>query len=147
MSWTPPRSVAVKALCVCRRGGRILVQDLADPAGRRFFRPFGGAVEFGERAADAVRRELREELDAELADLVLLGVLESLFVYDGHPGHEVVFVFDGALADASLYGRDDLVGREAEGDPVPGVWVEVGALPAGVPLYPEGLAELLREGA
>lgn len=134
------------ALCVCRRGGRILVQSLTDPAdGGRFHRPFGGGVEFGERAADAVRREFREELDVELSGLVLLGVMENLFTYAGRPGHEIVFVFDGALDDAAMYGRGDLVGRESDGDPVPAVWISLDEVEAsGVPLYPAGLLELLR---
>jgi len=65
-------------LCVFRDAGRILVgrgyDDIEDEA---FLRPLGGSVEFGETAVDAIRREIREELHAEIADPVLLGVLES----------------------------------------------------------------------
>ena len=133
------------ALCVCRHEGRVLVQDLADPStGERFLRPFGGAIEFGERAADAVCREFREELDVGLLDVSLVGVLESLFDYDGRAGHEIVFVFDGRLDDPSLYERADIVGREAENTPVAGVWLPLAGMGSiGVPLYPAGLTELL----
>jgi 8-oxo-dGTP pyrophosphatase MutT (NUDIX family) len=139
------RGIRALALCVCRHEGRVLVQDLADPStGERFLRPFGGAIEFGERAADAVRREFREELDVGLLDVSLIGVLESLFDYDGRAGHEIVFVFDGRLDDPSLYERADIVGREAENTPVGGVWLPLAGIGSiGVPLYPTGLTELL----
>ena len=142
------RPVRVLALCVCRHDGRILVQDLSDPStGERFLRPFGGAIEFGERAADAVRREFREELDVGLLDVSLIGVLESVFDYDGRAGHEIVFVFDGRLDDPSLYERADIVGREAEKTPVAGVWLPLAGIASiGMPLYPAGLAELLARG-
>lgn len=143
------KPIRVIALCVCRHGGRILAQSLTDPAdGHRFHRPFGGGVEFGERAAGAVRREFREELEVGLSDLVLLGVMENLFTYDGRPGHEIVFVFDGALEDAAMYARDDLVGRESDGDPVPGAWISLDEVEAsGIPLYPEGLLAFLRSAS
>lgn len=138
-------AIRVKSLCVCRKAGRILVQDMADPAtGERFFRPFGGAVEFGERAGDALRREFREELGTDLERTVFLGVVENIFTHDGRSSHEVVFVYDARLSDRGLYDRDDIVGRRSEGDPVPGLWVSPADIPGiGVPLYPEGLMALL----
>ncbi|MDW3844990.1 NUDIX domain-containing protein [Micromonospora sp. BRA006-A] len=54
----------------------------------------GGGIDFGETAEAAVRRELREELDVDLLDVRLLGVLENLFHAFGRDGHEIVFVFD-----------------------------------------------------
>jgi ADP-ribose pyrophosphatase YjhB (NUDIX family) len=69
----PARHIRPKAVCVVRRGDALLLVDGWDPAtGTRFHVPAGGGVEFGERAADAVRRELREELgvDVRLGDEV-----------------------------------------------------------------------------
>jgi ADP-ribose pyrophosphatase YjhB (NUDIX family) len=73
--------------------------------GERFFRPLGGAVEFGEAAVDALRREIREELDDEIEHPVLLGVLENLFQFDGTPCHEIVFVFEARLVNTSVYAQ------------------------------------------
>ena len=50
------------------------------------WRPLGGGVEFGERAAEAVGREFVEEIGQALVDVRLLCVLENLFVYDGSRG-------------------------------------------------------------
>lgn len=56
-----------------RSGERVLLEHGFDSARQeRFYRPLGGAIEFGERAADAVQREIREELGAELEALRLL---------------------------------------------------------------------------
>ncbi len=44
------------AICICRDGDRILVAEYREK-GRLYYRPLGGAIEFGERGAEAVRRE------------------------------------------------------------------------------------------
>ena len=46
---------------------------------------------------------MREEIDAEICELKLLGVLENLFELEGEQRHEVVFVYDGRFVDESLY--------------------------------------------
>lgn len=127
-------------------GPHLLVERGHDPVkGESYFRVPGGGVEFGERAADALRRELREELAAELDGVELLGVLENLFTYAGRPGHEIVFVFRAALRDRTLYDRDDLVVLD-EGSPVS--WEPLAALRDGAArLYPEGLGALLADRA
>jgi ADP-ribose pyrophosphatase YjhB (NUDIX family) len=80
-------SIRAKAVCVCRRSDCILVGPGLDSVkGEMFYGPLGGGVEFGERAADAIRREMFEELGVQLGDVTLLGVLENIFTYDGAPG-------------------------------------------------------------
>lgn len=115
-----------------------------DPGeGRVFHRLLGGSVEPGERSAEAVVREIAEELHATLLDPRLLGVLENVFTYDGKPGHEVVFVYAGRLAEGNVVppegGWYDDVGTP--------MWVEwrpVAGPPDGtLPLYPDGVGDLL----
>lgn len=140
-------AIRPKAVCVVRRGAEILVSPAADSVkGESYYGPLGGGVEFGERAADAVRREMMEELGAELADVRLLGVLENIFTYEGRPGHEIVFVFVGRFADASLYERDELRWTESDGTEWLAQWMPLEHFaPGGPPLYPAGLYELLKE--
>jgi ADP-ribose pyrophosphatase YjhB (NUDIX family) len=65
-------NIRAKAVCVCRDGDRILVGPGTDAVkGQTFYGPLGGGVEFGERAADAIRREMLEELGVELGEVVL----------------------------------------------------------------------------
>lgn len=134
------------AICVFRRGDRILVSENYDPTREEtFYRPLGGGIEFGERSIEAARREIREELGAEVRNLRLLGVLENIFTFGGRPGHEVVFVFDAAFEDPSFYERRELTGYEGEDEPFTVVWKRLSDFgPGGPPLYPEDLLDLLR---
>jgi ADP-ribose pyrophosphatase YjhB (NUDIX family) len=99
-------------------------------------------VERAETSVRAVVREIREETGEEVIDLRLLGVLENIFEYQGQPGHEIVFVYDGRFADASVYGRAEVVVREPGWDS-PARWRELASFGAECRLVPEGLGELL----
>jgi len=80
------RAIRPIALGVIRRGSEILVFDAFDSVKReRFHRLLGGGIEFGERAEDAVVREMREETGSEARASRLLGVLESFFTFEGNP--------------------------------------------------------------
>jgi ADP-ribose pyrophosphatase YjhB (NUDIX family) len=131
------------AIAVVRRGSDILVFEAYDSVkGEVFHRPLGGEIDFGEPAAEAVRRELREEIGSELLDVRRLGVLESIFTLEGEPWHEIVFAFEARLADDSLYRRE----RWRGGDDVrfPVCWMPVERFERGEAIvYPEGLLELL----
>jgi ADP-ribose pyrophosphatase YjhB (NUDIX family) len=70
------------------------------------WRPVGGSIEFGERAADALRREFMEELGEEIGRLRQLCVLENLYVHCGEPGHEIMFVFNATFASRAAYQRE-----------------------------------------
>jgi ADP-ribose pyrophosphatase YjhB (NUDIX family) len=129
------------ALAVIRRGAALLVYEGSDEAdGRRFYRPLGGGVHFGERSEDAVRRELREELGAELREPRLLGVLEEVFRFRGVPCHELVFAYEASFDDAAWYDRA-VIDVDDEGDALRAVWVSPRTLDRA--LYPEGLLDLL----
>jgi len=131
------------ALCVCRDGERILVAELRDrKKAQTFYRPLGGAIEFGERGEQAVRREFLEELGVELDDVRYLGTLENIFTCEGRQGHEIVLVYDGRLADPALYAQESVWGDEL-GHPFRAVWMGLEEFDARTPVYPGGLIELL----
>ncbi|SBN63372.1 ADP-ribose pyrophosphatase YjhB, NUDIX family [Curtobacterium sp. 9128] len=116
------------------RDGHVLLSENHDRVrDLRFHRPVGGGIEFGETA------EFREELDVDLDTVEPLGVLENIFTFEGHPGHEFVHVFavgspglDSVPLDASLVVLD-------EGSPVR--WVPIDTSDQ---VYPEGVLDLLR---
>jgi len=136
--------VRVKAVCVFGHEGRILAIDGFDPTKRdRFWVPIGGRVEFGETSRHAITREVNEELSADVSDLVLLGVLENIFTFDGGNGHEIVFVYDGQLADQSIYERTSVSGLEDNGQQFIARWIDPRNPEYGRPVYPDGLVDLL----
>ena len=139
-SWAWIRPLALAAI---RHGSRVLVQDYAATGGGPGYRPLGGAVDRGELAEDAVVREIREELGAEIQDVRLLGVLENIFRKNDADWHEIVFMFEARFVDASLEAAERLVGMEGDGDRIEAVWIDVSE-PLDAPLYPPGLLEMLR---
>lgn len=138
------------ALGLIWRGDQLLVFEGSDPVTHEFFyRPLGGGIQFGESSDEALRREFREELDVEIVDLRYVGTLENIFTYNGELGHEIIQLYEAALADPSFYEREHFQVRE-EGDLIlPARWISLSEFQGdGPPLYPQGLlALLIREGA
>lgn len=141
-----PDKIRVLALGIFRRGDEILVFEGYDPSKDQLFcRPLGGAIEFGEYGHQALARELREELGAEVLDPRYLGTLENLFVYDGQPGHELVLLYEGTLADPARYEQSELTAYEDDGTPFRALWKPLADFgPGKAPLYPDGLLAFLQ---
>jgi 8-oxo-dGTP pyrophosphatase MutT (NUDIX family) len=137
------------AICIFRNGDRILVGEGYDPLKQeQFYRPLGGGIEFGERAEETIRREVREEIGAEVASLQYLFTLENIFTFNGEPGHEIVMVYDGRLADERLYEQEIIEGTEFDRfrqAPLKAVWKEVRKFESQALLYPDGLFEHLND--
>jgi 8-oxo-dGTP pyrophosphatase MutT (NUDIX family) len=144
-----PQRIRPLALCVFRHAGRILAFEGYDPLKRQhFYRPLGGGIEFGEYAAQAITREIREELRAEVANVRYLGTLENIFTFDGKPGHEIVMIFDGEFVDPSFYDVPSIDGAEDNGAPFHAAWHPLEDYRSGnPPLYPDGLYDLLKSVA
>ena len=75
---------------VCVVDGHVL---LCRPAGGDYTYLPGGHIEFGEKGAEALAREVREELGLEAEVGELLGVVESSFVQHGKPHAEISLVY------------------------------------------------------
>ena len=134
-------------ICLFSNGDRILVSEAYDSSkGDYFCRPLGGGIEFGEQSRDAMLREIREEISAEVEKLELVGVLENIFIYEGAQGHEIVFVYDAELKDRGLYERGEIQGYEAEIDArFVARWQSLEEIRLNnIRLVPEALADLLR---
>lgn len=136
------------AICIFRNGDRILVSEGYDPVKREtFYRPLGGGIEFGERAEDALRREAREEIGAEIESPVYLFTLENIFTFNGERGHEIVMIFDARFADKGLYAQDSITGTETVENRqfhFKAVWKRLEEFGPNAPLYPDGLLIALK---
>ncbi|MFD6860398.1 NUDIX domain-containing protein [Rhodococcus sp. NPDC060090] len=122
------------------RSGHVLVLDGVDRVtGEVFHRAIGGGIEFGETAEAALRREFTEELGVTLGAIELLAVVESIFEYEGNPGHEIVHVFAVESAEIDAIPLGARLRVLDEGSPIR--WVPIGE--ANRPFYPTGIAEML----
>ncbi|MEM6838494.1 MAG: NUDIX hydrolase [Cyanobacteria bacterium P01_C01_bin.120] len=132
------------AICIIRQGDRLLLHEGVDSVkGIRFGRPLGGGIEFGEHSRDAAIREIREELGAEMAEVEQVGMVESIYMYEGEPGHELVFVYRGRFVDESLYDRPSLMVTEGK-RVFEAHWRSLDELRSGdILLVPEGLWQFL----
>jgi 8-oxo-dGTP pyrophosphatase MutT (NUDIX family) len=108
------RYAKVKAMGLFVSNGRILATAERDSVkGEDYLRLLGGSVEFGERSDEALRRELREEIGAEIGRLALLDVIENIYTFEGWPGHEIAFLYRGVFTDPSFCTREQIPFIEA----------------------------------
>jgi len=138
--WRPPSVVRPIAIGIVRRGDELLLMVVrSDEGATKGYRPLGGSIEFGERAADALKREFVEELGLAIAEPALLTVLENLYIHHGAAGHEIVLVFEASFADPSAYRRESF-SFEDGGVRNDVSWVPLARLRAGeAELFPTGL--------
>ncbi len=139
--------IRVLALALIRDRDRLFLSQGYDPALERlFWRPLGGGVEFGERSADALKREFREEIGRDIEVLAPPVLFENLFVFNGRPGHEIILLHEARFVDDAMLAVEPFAFTE----PGPGgsehrvQWVPLAELRRGeAPLYPEGLLALV----
>ncbi len=132
------------ALAVIRNGSRLLVREYRTAKGNRFYRPLGGAIHFGERGADAVRREIREEIGEEIENVRHMGTVENIFEREGQPAHWIVLLFEAEFVDRSRYDSETIEGVEGDGERFEARWIDI-SQPLEGPLHPDGLLDLLAE--
>jgi 8-oxo-dGTP pyrophosphatase MutT (NUDIX family) len=133
------------AICIFRHQDRILVFEGYDSVKKElFYRPLGGSIEFGEHSSIAVKREIKEELGAEICNITFLGSLENIFEGNGKPGHEFVQVYEADFAEPRFYQTDSPEAFEDDGSEIKAIWKEIAFFENGeAPLYPNGLLDLL----
>ena len=145
--FVPEPFIRPTALCVIRRVEQILVQRMAPrPDGVPAFRPLGGGIEFGEYAIDAARREMQEELGANVVNPLFLGTFENIFRSNGEPAHEIAFIYEAQFPDPSWYECETFAGLEDDGAEIHAAWKPLLAFEQGKALlYPEGPLAVLTQ--
>ncbi|MDQ0888838.1 8-oxo-dGTP diphosphatase [Paenibacillus sp. V4I9] len=124
-----------EAIVIRKDGLAVLVQCDKQES---FYRFPGGDVEFGETAAEAIKRELIEEFDlqSEIGSLACLN--ESIVEYDGKKRHDCTILHWGSINDAQIH--ENLNHNERE--EIKLTWRTFEQLKQ-KPLYPEGILDFL----
>ncbi|MCD4738600.1 MAG: NUDIX domain-containing protein [Anaerolineae bacterium] len=133
------------ALGIFRKGDAILVfEDYDKSKDQSFYRPPGGGIEFGERGHVALVREIQEEFNVKIMEPHYLGMLESIFWYQGEKGHEIALLYEARFQDSRWYSMPTVNGHEDNGKPFTCIWKELSSFTSIPPLYPEGLLAILK---
>jgi ADP-ribose pyrophosphatase YjhB (NUDIX family) len=150
------RSIRITARCLFRHEGsrstprnegQILAISGQDPdKPEPHYSVPGGGVEFGETSEQAIRREMKEELGAEIADLELRAVTEEICEVLGRPHHGIVFLYEGRFVDPGFYARPVIPYVEGSEPRARATWMPITVFLSGEKrLVPERLVDILKE--
>lgn len=130
------KKIVVKALCIVEKDGKLLLCKGFDSVKKEiFFRFVGGTVNFGEKIEEALRREIREELNSEIENLEFVTMIENIFIFEGERGHEICFLYKGDLSNKEVYHKKVIPIPDTED--FPAKWVLISDVLEGkVKLYP-----------
>jgi len=132
----------LRAAAIVLHEGKVLLHRLE---GDDFWSAPGGRVEAGETAAQAVVRELREEVTESVSCGQLLWVVENFFTYRGDEHHEIGLYFHVHLSPESplLRATEPIPGTEAQVN-LTYAWFERSRL-AAIEVRPSLLADALAQ--
>lgn len=105
-----------------------------------FHRLLGGEVRFMELSSQAAVETIQKAIGVTLEAVEFVTMIENVFAFDGLPGHEVILIYLAVVPDALV--PDEGAWVSTGGSPMRLEWRPLENVP-GVPLYPEGLPDLV----
>ena len=109
------KKIRVLTLAVIKQDRRIFMTEGFDPLKQEvFYRALGGGVDFGESSLEGLRREFKEEINAELTNIKYLGCIESIFEFRGEKGHEIIQLYQADFADPKFYSLERIKFNEGK---------------------------------
>ena len=105
--------------------------------------PLAGGIEFGETGAQAITRELKEEINATAIGVHYLGLVEDIFTWAGNERHELYVVYEVDVAERHVYESEEIPVVEPDGTRYLARWRELSDFRRGARLVPDGLLELI----
>ena len=129
---------------VIRDGDRLLVWEDHNPdTAEVVCVPLAGGIEFGESGAEAIARELREEIGATAVRVEYLGTIEDIYDWNGQKRHELYLLYDVELAERDVYAADEVPVVEPDGTRYVASWRALAAFRRDARLVPDGLLKLI----
>jgi 8-oxo-dGTP pyrophosphatase MutT (NUDIX family) len=140
--YRPPAGirVVVVALIVRPRRPALFVSEFPTAPGSGCTGRAAGGIDFGETSAVALRREFAEEFATQIEVGPRLAVWENIFAFNDAPGQEWIAVHEASFCDERFLTDGRWPVRDAPTDI--GVWQPLTGA-HGIPLFPEGLLDLV----
>ena len=124
--WRPKQGIRGAAIGIVKHKGCLLVCEvLGDNGDVKGWRALGGGIEFGEPAAEALKREFKEELGCEIQITGSPMISENIYEHHGHTGHEIIFAFPIELKNPEIYETQRFQIFEHEGTSHWAEWVAI----------------------
>lgn len=135
-------SIRPIVLGLAKKDNKILVSQGYDKVkNQTFYRALGGGIEFTETSKDAIVREFKEEINADIIVHNLLDVLENIFTYKGNYGHEIVFTYSIDIPE-KFYREKYLI--KDDSSEYTAIWVDINDFKSGNKiLYPDDFLKYL----
>ncbi|TVQ41840.1 MAG: NUDIX domain-containing protein [Gloeocapsa sp. DLM2.Bin57] len=115
----------IVALGLIRDRDRIFLSRGWDSVTQRtFYRALGGGVDWQETSLDALKREFREEIAAELTNINYLGCIENIFTLEDQPKHEIIQLYSCDFLDPHFYQLQELTFTEKTRTKI-ALWVDI----------------------
>ena len=132
------------SISIIRNDASILVYERQDDTtGKNFYRLVGGCIEFGESSDIALKREFKEELSLDIEDTELVSVFESVFTFNSHKMHEIVFLYESKFVDKNIYDKDIINGLEGDRK-FKAIWIPISYFSTKkYKIYPEEIIDYL----
>ena len=88
------------ALGLAIKNNKLLVSEGFDKVkNETFYRCLGGGIEFLEKSSEALKREFKEEIGADITVKDFLGISENIFTYQGKNAHELILFYSIEISD------------------------------------------------
>lgn len=110
-------------LGIAIKNNKLLVEEGFDNIkNQTFYRCLGGGIEFLEKSSDALKREFKEEIGANIIIKDFLGISENIFTYEGKNAHEIIFFYSIELPDNNYKNEYHIVD---ENDSYLAKWIDI----------------------
>ena len=129
------KNIRPNALIIIKKEDYVLASKGID-GNKTFYRLMGGGIEFGELSSVTIKREILEELNAEIINEEFLCSIENIFEFNSQKYHELTFLFKGDFSDKSMYEKQTI--KRVDYDNEYSEWVSIPEIKKGnIIFYPE----------